>query len=189
MSVSTFMIVGSEAPIYELDMSGRRDELAKMSHFIIHAALDSVDMAVWVSSGLERSFLGSAPHIGRAADPVDRRQISVVPMFCCHQSFYGTPCFFCAVTIMQTSAANFLRVVDRHNELLVSAYVTAGGTRFMLLHDGRNEDGIRGFCTEVHELYTKLLLNPFYAPHSRIDSRDFDTRVRAAARRYLGYRE
>lgn len=59
----------------------------------------------------------------------------------------------------------------------------------MLLHDGRNEDGIRGFCTEVHELYTKLLLNPFYAPHSRIDSRDFDVRVRAAARRYLGYRE
>lgn len=46
------MIVGADAPIYELDMSGRRDELAKMSHFIIHAALDSVDMAVWVRLGM-----------------------------------------------------------------------------------------------------------------------------------------
>jgi len=83
---------------------------------------------------------------------------------------------------------SYLKVVDRHNELLVSAYVTPGGGRFMLLHDGRNDDGIRGFCAEVHELYVKVLLNPFYTPHTRIESRDFDARVRALARRYIGYR-
>jgi|APLak6261665176_1056049.scaffolds.fasta_scaffold09105_3 hypothetical protein len=135
MSVISFMIVGRDEPLYELDMSGRRDDMAKTSHFVIHAALDMVDIAVW-----------SNPN-------------------------------------------TFLKVVDRHNELLVSAYVTAGGARFMMLHDGRNEDGIRGFCSEVHELYVKLLLNPFYLPHSRIDNKDFDARIRALARRYLGYRE
>jgi trafficking protein particle complex subunit 2 len=89
-----------------------------------------------------------------------------------------------------SNPATFLKTVDRHNELLVSAYTTAGGARFLLLHDGgRNEDGIRGFFVEVHDLYTKVLLNPFYAPHSRIESRDFDARVRALAKRYLGYKE
>ena len=136
MSCVSFVLVGRDEPLYELDMAlARRDELTKTSHFIIHAALDMVDAAIWSNPG------------------------------------------------------TFLRVVDRHNELLVSAYVTAGGARLMLLHDGRNEDGIRGFCGEVHELYVKLLLNPFHPLHARIESRDFDLRVRALARRYLGFRE
>jgi hypothetical protein len=29
--------------------------------------------------------------------------------------------------------------VDRHQEQLVSAYVTPGGARFLVLHDARNE--------------------------------------------------
>ncbi len=133
MSVSAFVVVGADAPLYELVMDRRGDETSRMA--VIHSALDSVDMVVW------------------------------------------------------SNPANYLKAVDRHNELLVSAYVTAGGARFMLLHDGRNEDGIRGFCSEVHELYVKQLLNPFYIPNSRVESRDFDVRVRAAARRYLGFRE
>lgn len=137
MSVLTFLIVGREEPIFELDVSGRRDDSAKPSHFVLHAALDMVDLAMWSPS----------------------------------------------------SPGTYLKVVDRHNELLVSAHVTAGGARFMLLHDARNEDGIRGFFSEVHELYVKLLLNPFYAPHSRIESKDFDARVRALARKYLGMRD
>jgi hypothetical protein len=71
---------------------------------------------------------------------------------------------------------------------MVSAYVTAGGIRMLLLHDARNEEGIKQFCTEVNELYIKLLLNPFYIPHTKIDNKDFDARVRALARRHLGYR-
>jgi len=34
----------------------------------------------------------------------------------------------------------------------------------------------------------KLCLNPFYHPLARITSRDFDDKVRALARRYLGFR-
>jgi hypothetical protein len=46
--------------------------------------------------------------------------------------------------------------VDRFNNLQVTAYVTAGGTRFLLLHDGKNDDSIRAFFTEVHELYLRV---------------------------------
>uniref|UniRef100_A0A6N2M8M5 Trafficking protein particle complex subunit n=1 Tax=Salix viminalis TaxID=40686 RepID=A0A6N2M8M5_SALVM len=56
---------------------------------------------------------------------------------------------------------------------------------FMLLHDPRNDDGIKSFFQEVHELYIKTLLNPLYLPGSRIASSHFDTKVRALARKYL----
>nr|GMC64651.1 trafficking protein particle complex subunit 2 [Ipomoea batatas]GMC66862.1 trafficking protein particle complex subunit 2 [Ipomoea batatas] len=58
-------------------------------------------------------------------------------------------------------------------------------TRLMLLHDSRNDDGIKSFFQEVHELYIKTLLNPLYIPGSRITSSHFDTKVRALARKYL----
>ncbi|KAF1870997.1 hypothetical protein Lal_00020731 [Lupinus albus] len=46
----------------------------------------------------------------------------------------------------------------------------------MLLHDSRNDDGIKSFFQEVHELYIKTLLNPLYLPGSRITSSHFDTK-------------
>nr|GMD37313.1 trafficking protein particle complex subunit 2 [Ipomoea batatas] len=103
-----------------------------------------------------------------------------------------------------TTSAMFLKAIDRFNDLAVSVYVTAvahkqGGfvlqnllssltiihTRLMLLHDSRNDDGIKSFFQEVHELYIKTLLNPLYLPGSRITSSHFDTKVRALARKYL----
>ncbi|KAL2552434.1 transport protein particle 20 kDa subunit-like [Forsythia ovata] len=49
-------------------------------------------------------------------------------------------------------------------------------TRLMLLHDSRNDDGIKSFFQEVHELYIKTLMNPLYLPGSRITSSHFDTK-------------
>uniref|UniRef100_A0A453P326 Trafficking protein particle complex subunit 2 n=1 Tax=Aegilops tauschii subsp. strangulata TaxID=200361 RepID=A0A453P326_AEGTS len=76
------------------------------------------------------------------------------------------------------TSAMFLKSVDRFNDLVVSVYVTAGHTRFMLLHDSRSEDGIKSFFQEI-------FLNPLYLPGSRITSSHFNTKVRALARKYL----
>ncbi|XP_073317050.1 transport protein particle 20 kDa subunit-like isoform X1 [Primulina huaijiensis] len=84
-----------------------------------------------------------------------------------------------------TSAIRFLKAIDRFDDLVVSVYVTAGHTRLMLLHDSRNDDGIKSFFQEVHELYIKTILNPLYLAGSRITSSHFDTKVRALARKYL----
>ena len=75
--------------------------------------------------------------------------------------------------------------MDRFNDQNVFAFVTASGVRFLLLHEGRNEEAVRNFFNEVYELYVKLLLNPFYQYDTPILSPSFDQRIRALARRYL----
>ena len=79
----------------------------------------------------------------------------------------------------------FFRSVDKFNDYLISAFVTAAGIKFMLLHDVRNEDGIRSFFNDVHELYVKVLMNPFYQPNTPIASPLFDSRVKTLGRRYF----
>jgi hypothetical protein len=55
----------------------------------------------------------------------------------------------------------------------------------LLLHEGRGEDAVRGFLTEMHELYVKHRLNPFAAYDEPVASPLFDARVRASARKFF----
>ncbi|KAF7800016.1 hypothetical protein EIP86_011259 [Pleurotus ostreatoroseus] len=59
------------------------------------------------------------------------------------------------------------------------------GGEFVLLHETRNDDGIRSFFMDVWELYVKTMLNPFHTAHTPIRSAVFDARVRASAKKYL----
>jgi trafficking protein particle complex subunit 2 len=52
----------------------------------------------------------------------------------------------------------------------------------MLLHESRNDDGIRAFFNDVWECYVKALLNPFYAVDKPIKSSVFESKVRAIAK-------
>ncbi|KAI9218514.1 Sedlin [Blastocladiella britannica] len=126
-------IIGSrDSPVFEAALGNPiKDEGKHLHQFVLHAALDFVDEAMWQSQNM------------------------------------------------------YIRVVDKFNDWLVSSYVSAGGLRFMLLHSVKNEDGIRNFFTEVHELYIRHLLNPFYDVDSPITTPAFDLKVRQLAKRHL----
>ena len=66
---------------------------------------------------------------------------------------------------------------------MTSVLFTLG--RCMLLHDVRNEDGIRNFFHDVHELYVKVLMNPFHGFNTPIASPLFDARVKVLGRKYF----
>jgi trafficking protein particle complex subunit 2 len=61
--------------------------------------------------------------------------------------------------LMWTTQSMALKVVDKFNDQFVSAFVTATNVKFLLLHESRNEDTIRAFFHEVHELYLKVSLS------------------------------
>mmetsp|Transcript_29206 Transcript_29206/g.82407 ORF Transcript_29206/g.82407 Transcript_29206/m.82407 type:complete len:134 (+) Transcript_29206:400-801(+) len=87
--------------------------------------------------------------------------------------------------IVWTTNSMYLKVVDRFNDLFVSAYTTATQVKFLLLHESRNEDGIRMFFQDVHELYIRVMLNPFATSTTKITSQVFNHRVKALAKKYL----
>ena len=70
----------------------------------------------------------------------------------------------------------YLKCVDRYNEtpnpqgcLMVHCFVTPSNSKFLLLHESKPEDQIKNFFNDVYELYTRLLLNPFFDPNAKID--------------------
>lgn len=132
----SFVIVGSQdTPLYYADLTGRPTDLvskdAYRHHFVLHAALDSVDILVPQSREL------------------------------------------------------YLKSVDRFNALTVSAFVTPSDVRFLLLHDGRHEEAVKNFFQEVYEAHLKVMLNPFHTSKTKITSREFDKKIRTAAKKYF----
>ncbi|KAF8974884.1 TRAPP subunit [Entomortierella lignicola] len=79
----------------------------------------------------------------------------------------------------------YLKSIDKFNERFISAYLTAGNIKLLLLHDAKSDDAIKNFFNDCYELYIKTLLNPFYEPDSIIRSSTFDSKVRLSAKRYL----
>jgi len=130
MVCSYFMIVGKDdIPIYEVEITDQKSP--QLKQFILHAALDPLDEALWSSQGF------------------------------------------------------FFKGIDKFNEFSVSAHVTPGYTKFLLLQDFKQEDNVKVFFSDVYELYLKVLLNPFYEVNTPITSSSFDLRVRALLKRHF----
>ena len=87
--------------------------------------------------------------------------------------------------VMWNTRNRFLKAVDRFNDQLISAYITAGNYRFLLLHGTRHEDGVLWFFLELYELLAKVIINPLHDRGKPIRSKVFDDRVQALAAKHL----
>eukprot|EP00949_MAST-11_sp_MAST-11-sp1_P005286 g5286.t1 len=84
-----------------------------------------------------------------------------------------------------SNSQTFLKTIDRYKDLSISAFVSSGGCVLLLMHDNKSDDNVRNFFKEVHELYVKVLLNPFYEWGTAIKSKDFEARVRVLMKTFV----
>eukprot|EP00808_Paulinella_micropora_P007237 g10463.t1 len=127
--------------------------------------------------------------IGKGDTPIYETQLSVAASKVQKEGliqFIIHAALDCVDQKLDSSQSTFLKIVDKFNDVVISAFVTPGHTKFMLLHGPKtDENSTKGFFTEVYELYLKILLNPFYEKNTMIQSSLFDLRVKQAGERHL----
>ncbi|GAA5836638.1 hypothetical protein JCM5353_000570 [Sporobolomyces roseus] len=87
--------------------------------------------------------------------------------------------------VQWTNGAMYLKSIDKFHEWTVSVWLTPGGVKIILLHELKNDEGIRLFFQETWENYVKTLLNPFHELNAPIRSTVFDKRIQASAKKHL----
>lgn len=84
-----------------------------------------------------------------------------------------------------TTTSMHLGNVDKFNNLTVAAHVTAAHVKFLLLHDGKNDEAIRLFFKDVYDIYVRVCMNPFFTTMGRISSPGFGQKVRILAKTHF----
>jgi hypothetical protein len=76
------------------------------------------------------------------------------------------------------------KAIDTVSKYTVSAFVSAGVVKMLLLHEGKSEDSIKSYFQEIYEYYIKSLLNPFYELNSSLD-KNFGDKVGILSAKWL----
>lgn len=79
----------------------------------------------------------------------------------------------------------YLKSIDKFNQWFVSAFVTASQARFIMVHDTRNDEGIKTFFNEMYEIFIKHTMNPFYAKDTAIKSTIFEKKAQISGKKHL----
>ncbi|CAI4055978.1 hypothetical protein SKDZ_02G3600 [Saccharomyces kudriavzevii ZP591] len=171
-----FAIIGKkDNPVYEIEftspqnLQGFPQDLKELNPFILHASLDIVEDLQWQLN--PTSQLNGGGNGGNGSN-----------------SGGG---FLRSRTVNNTDNC-YLGKVDHFYGLAITAYISYGGMKFVMIHGNSansnvviDDNNIKSFYQEVHELYLKTLMNPFYKITDPITSPAFDSRVRTLARKHL----
>lgn len=143
--------------------------MKELNPFILHASLDIVEDLQWQ--------INPASHLGNGGNGANGSN--------------GGGGFLRSRTVSNTDNC-YLGKVDHFYGLAITAYISYGGMKFVMIHGNSannsvaiDDNNVRTFYQEVHELYVKTLMNPFYKITDPITSPAFDSRVKVLARKYL----
>eukprot|EP00887_Chlorella_sp_A99_P006256 scaffold3.g6256.t1 len=132
-------------------------------HFVLHAALDSVEEQEWGTSamhlGVVDRFNNYQARGWPAASSARERGMEGGGRGRGKQGFGS-----------EEAQGRGARADRAQGRARVSAYTTASHVRFLLLHDGRGDELVKSFFRDVYELYLRVMLNPFFTPTTRITS-------------------
>lgn len=170
-----FAIIGRrDNPVYEAEFTTRQGQqgqlqqgfpqnLKELNPFILHASLDIIEDLQWKINPNSQNGANAG----------------------------GSGGFLRSRNITNTDNC-YLGKVDHFYGLAITAYLTYGGMKLVMIHGNFtnpnaqiDDNMVKAFYQEIHELYVKTLMNPFYKINDPITSPAFDSRVRALARKYL----
>ncbi|ELP92259.1 trafficking protein particle complex subunit, putative [Entamoeba invadens IP1] len=69
----------------------------------------------------------------------------------------------------KSSSKMYFKTIDVYGSHHLSAFVTAGNVKFILMSSAKTDE-TKAFFNAVYELYVKIVLNPFYELQSPIES-------------------
>ena len=88
--------------------------------------------------------------------------------------------------IKGSSSDAYLKIVDKFNDFVVSAFVPISNVRFLLLHKQQNsEEAMRSFFQEAYISYTRLVSDLRYKMGSLLTDERFDAGIRELGRKLL----